>query len=117
MEIASNLLKPKGNLVMKSFQGPQYPRLLNQMMQNGGFGGRGNMGAPAATNVQFDTAAARKTYDQIIAKYDKRYKKALEAPQYEVWKSLTATTLEAKSFLMMKKSIERISLSCKAKPL
>ena len=67
-----------------------------QMMQNGGFGGRGNMGAPAATNVQFDTAAARKTYDQIIAKYDKRYKKALQAEQYETWKSLTATTLDNK---------------------
>ena len=68
-----------------------------QMMQNGGFRGRGNMmGAETPTNVQFDTAAARKTYDQIIAKYDKRYKKALEAPQYEVWKTLTATTLDNK---------------------
>lgn len=68
-----------------------------QMMQNGGFRGRGGMmGAETPTNVQFDTAAARKTYDQIIAKYDKRYKKALEAPQYEVWKTLSATTLDNK---------------------
>jgi 23S rRNA (uridine2552-2'-O)-methyltransferase len=35
MRIASNLLKPKGNLVMKSFQGPQYPRLLKKL--NGEF--------------------------------------------------------------------------------
>ncbi|MBO7437401.1 MAG: hypothetical protein J6T97_06250 [Bacteroidaceae bacterium] len=68
-----------------------------QMMQNGGFRGRGGMmGAETPNNVQFDTAAARKTYDQIIAKYDKRYKKALEAPQYEVWKTLSATTLDNK---------------------
>ena len=70
-----------------------------QMMQNGGFRGRGNnmMGMqPTPTNVQFDTAAAKKTYDQIIAKYDKRYKKTLEASQYEVWKTLTATTLDNK---------------------
>ncbi len=65
-----------------------------QMMQNGGF--RGNAMAAQNTNVQFDTAAARKTYDQIIAKYDKRYKKALEPSQYEVWKTLTATTLDNK---------------------
>jgi len=68
-----------------------------QMMQNGGFRGRGGMmGAETTTNVQFDTAAARKTYDQIIAKYDKRYKKALETTQYETWKTLTATTLDNK---------------------
>jgi hypothetical protein len=68
-----------------------------QMMQNGGFRGRGGMmGAETNTNVQFDTAAAKKTYDQIIAKFDKRYKKALEASQYEVWKTLTATTLDNK---------------------
>ena len=71
-----------------------------QMMQNGGFRGRGGnnmMGMQqTSTNVQFDTAAAKKTYDQIIAKYDKRYKKALEASQYEVWKTLTATTLDNK---------------------
>ena len=68
-----------------------------QMMQNGGFRGRGGMmGAETPTNVQFDTAAARKTYDQIIAKYDKRYKKALEASQYEIWKTLSATTLDNK---------------------
>ena len=65
-----------------------------QMMQNGGF--RGNAMAAQNTNVQFDTAAARKTYDQIIAKYDKRYKKALEPEQYEVWKTLSATTLDNK---------------------
>jgi hypothetical protein len=64
-----------------------------QMMQNGGF--RGNMMAENR-NVQFDTAAARKTYDQIIEKYDKRYKKALETSQYEVWKTLSATTLDNK---------------------
>ena len=69
-----------------------------QMMQNGGFRGRGGMmGAETNTaNVQFDTAAAKKTYDQIIAKFDKRYKKALEPEQYEVWKTLTATTLDNK---------------------
>ena len=68
-----------------------------QMMQNGGFRGRGGMmGAEPNANVQFDTAAAKKTYDQIIAKYDKRYKKALEASQYEIWKTLTATTLDNK---------------------
>ena len=68
-----------------------------QMMQNGGFRGRGGMmGAETTTNVQFDTAAAKKTYDQIIAKFDKRYKKALEASQYEIWKTLTATTLDNK---------------------
>ena len=68
-----------------------------QMMQNGGFRGRGNMmGAEPNTNVQFDTSTARKTYDEIIAKYDKRYKKALETEQYEVWKTLTATTLDNK---------------------
>lgn len=65
-----------------------------QMMQNGGF--RGNAMATQNTNVQFDTAAARKTYDQIIAKFDKRYKKALEPEQYEVWKTLSATTLDNK---------------------
>ena len=65
-----------------------------QMMQNGGF--LGNAMAAQNTNVQFDTAAARKTYDQIIAKYDKRYKKALEPEQYEVWKTLSATTLDNK---------------------
>ena len=65
-----------------------------QMMQNGGF--RRNAMAAQNTNVQFDTAAARKTYDQIIAKFDKRYKKALEPEQYEVWKTLSATTLDNK---------------------
>jgi|GEM_PF-1088231 hypothetical protein len=70
-----------------------------QMMQNGGFRGRGNnmMGVQQTpANVQFDNAAAKKTYDQIIAKFDKRYKKALQASQYEVWKTLTATTLDNK---------------------
>ena len=70
-----------------------------QMMQNGGFRGRGNMMMGAETtpaNVQFDTAAAKKTYDQIIAKFEKRYKKALNDQQYEVWKTLTATTLDNK---------------------
>ena len=68
-----------------------------QMMQNGGFRGRGGMmGAETNTNVQFDTAAAKKTYDQIIAKFDKRYKKALNADQYATWKTLTATTLDNK---------------------
>ena len=70
-----------------------------QMMQNGGFRGRGGnmMGMQQTpTNVQFDTAAAKKTYDQIIAKFDKRYKKALNADQYATWKTLTATTLDNK---------------------
>ena len=70
-----------------------------QMMQNGGFRGRGNnmMGMQQTpTNAQFDTAAAKKTYDQIIAKFDKRYKKALKPEQYEVWKTLSATTLDNK---------------------
>ena len=69
-----------------------------QMMQNGGFGGRNNMmmGAQTPTNVQFDTAAARKTYDQIITKFDKRYKKALKPEQYELWKTMAGTTLDNK---------------------
>ena len=70
-----------------------------EMMQNGGFRGRGNMnmmGAQTPTNVQFDTAAAKKTYDQIIAKFEKRYKKALNDSQYEVWKTLSATKLDNK---------------------
>ena len=69
-----------------------------QMMQNGGFRGRGNMMGMQETpaNVQFDTAAAKKTYDQIIEKFDKRYKKALEDSQYEIWKTLSATTLDNK---------------------
>ena len=67
-----------------------------QMMQNGGFRGRGMMGAEAQADVKFDTETARKTYNQIIEKYDKRYKKALEDAQYEVWKSLSATTLDNK---------------------
>ena len=69
-----------------------------QMMQNGGFRGRGNMmGAPAAnTNAQFDTATAKSTYDQIIAKYEKRYKKALNDDQYAIWKDLSATKLDNK---------------------
>ena len=68
-------------------------------MKNGGFRGRGNMnmmGAQTPSNVQFDTAAAKKTYDQIIAKFEKRYKKALNAAQYEVWTSLSATKLDNK---------------------
>lgn len=69
-----------------------------QMMQNGGFRGRGmqQMQQAQPTNVQFDTEAARKTYDQIIAKFEKRYKKALNAQQYEVWTSLSATKLDNK---------------------
>ena len=69
-----------------------------QMMQNGGFRGRGmqQMQQAQPTNVQFDTAAAKKTYDQIIEKFDKRYKKALKENQYAVWKTLSATTLDNK---------------------
>jgi hypothetical protein len=69
-----------------------------QMMQNGGFRGRGmqQMQQAQPTNVQFDTEAARKTYDQIIAKFEKRYKKALNAQQYEVWTGLSATKLDNK---------------------
>ena len=65
-----------------------------QMMQNGGF--RGNAMAAQNTNVQSDTAAAKKTYDQIIAKFEKRYKKALNDQQYETWKGLSATKLDNK---------------------
>ena len=70
-----------------------------QMMQNGGFraGNRMVMGIPTTpTDVQFDTAGARKIYDQIIAKYDKRYKKALKPEQYELWKTMAGTTLDNK---------------------
>ena len=69
-----------------------------QMMQNGGFRGRNNMTGvqTTPTEVKFDTESARKTYDQIIEKFDKRYKKALEENQYEVWKTLSATTLDNK---------------------
>lgn len=69
-----------------------------QMMQNGGFRGRGNnmMAAQTPTNVQFDTEAAKKTYDQIIKKFDKRYKKALNDTQYAVWKELPGTTMDNK---------------------
>jgi len=69
-----------------------------QMMQNGGFRGRGNnmMAAQTPTNVQFDTEAARKTYDQIIKKFDKRYKKALNDDQYAIWKELPGTTMDNK---------------------
>lgn len=68
-----------------------------QMMQNGGFGGRGGMmGAQPAANAQFDTATAKKTYDQIIAKYEKRYKKALNDDQYALWQDLSATKLDNK---------------------
>ena len=69
-----------------------------QMMQNGGFRGRGNMmGAQVTpTNVQFDTQNAKKTYDQIIKKFDKRYKKALNAEQYTVWQELAGARLDNK---------------------
>ncbi|MBO6077408.1 MAG: hypothetical protein J6P66_01490 [Bacteroidaceae bacterium] len=68
-----------------------------QMMQNGGFRGRNNMMAQQTpTNVQFDTEAARKTYNQIIQKFDKRYKKALNADQYTLWKELSGTTMDNK---------------------
>jgi len=70
-----------------------------QMMQNGGFRGRGNnmMGAAQTpTNVQFDTEAAKKTYDQIIKKFDKRFKKALDDKQYAIWKELPGTTMDNK---------------------
>ena len=68
-----------------------------QMMQNGGFRGRNNMmAAQTTTDVEFDTAAARKTYDQIIAKFDKRYKKALNDEQYALWKTMAGTTLDNK---------------------
>ncbi len=67
-----------------------------QMMQNGGFGGRGMMGAQPATDVKFNTDEARKTYNKIIEKYDKRYKKALEAEQYAKWKEMPGTTMDNK---------------------
>lgn len=68
-----------------------------QMRANGGFGGRG-MGGMQQTQApaKLDTEAARKTYDEIIEKFDKRYKKALEPGQYETWKSLSGTTLDNK---------------------
>ena len=69
------------------------------MMQNGGFRGRGNnmMGMQQTpTNVQFDTAAAKKTYDQIITKFEKRYKKALNADQYSLWQDMSGTKLDNK---------------------
>ncbi len=65
-----------------------------QMMANGGFN-RGMQAAPN-TNVQFNTAEAKKTYDQIIAKFDKRYKKALQDEQYALWKEMPGTTLDNK---------------------
>ncbi len=68
-----------------------------QMRANGGFGGRGNMGMQAPqTEVKLDTDGARKIYDQIIEKYDKRYKKALQDNQYATWKELPGTTLDNK---------------------
>ena len=68
-----------------------------QMMQNGGFRGRNNMmGAQTPTEVKFDTEAARKTYNKIIEKFEKRYKKALNDSQYETWKGLSATKLDNK---------------------
>ena len=68
-----------------------------QMMQNGGFRGRGNMmGAQTPANVEFDTKTARETYDKIIAKFEKRYKKALNADQYALWKDLLGTRLDNK---------------------
>jgi len=67
-----------------------------QMMQNGGFRGRGMMAAQPETEVKFDTESARKTYNQIIEKYDKRYKKALEDEQYARWKELPGTTMDNK---------------------
>lgn len=69
----------------------------HQMMQNGGYRGRNTMGMqPATTNVPFDSEAAKKVYDGIIKKFDKRYKKALNENQYSVWCGLTATTLDNK---------------------
>lgn len=69
-----------------------------QMRANGGFGGRGGMMGMQQPQgeVKLDTEAAKKVYDQIIAKYDKRYKKALETKQYEIWKELPGTTLDNK---------------------
>ena len=70
-----------------------------QMRQNGGFRGRGNNMMDAQqtpANVQFDTEGARKIYNQIIEKFDKRYKKALNDSQYQLWKELPGTTLDNK---------------------
>ncbi len=67
-----------------------------QMMQNGGFRGRGMMAAQPETEVKFDTEGARKIYNQIIEKYDKRYKKALNEDQYAKWKELPGTTMDNK---------------------
>lgn len=67
-----------------------------QMMQNGGFRGRGMMAVQPETEVKFDTEGARKIYNQIIEKYDKRYKKALNEDQYAKWKELPGTTMDNK---------------------
>ena len=68
-----------------------------QMRANGGFGGRGMGGMQQIpTTVTMDTETAKKTYDEIIKKFDKRYKKALEPNQYETWKTLSGTTLDNK---------------------
>lgn len=67
-----------------------------QMMQNGGFRGRGMMAVQPETEVKFDTEGARKIYNQIIEKFDKRYKKALNEDQYAKWKELPGTTMDNK---------------------
>ena len=54
------------------------------------------MGAQETPNVQFDTAAAKKTYDKIIAKFEKRYKKALNDEQYALWQEMSGTKLDNK---------------------
>ena len=67
------------------------------MNLNGGFRGRNNkMGMQQPANVTFDTESARQTYDKICQKYEKRYKKALNDKQYQVWGTLSSTKLDNK---------------------
>ena len=68
-----------------------------QMNLNGGFRGRNNnMAMQEPTNVTFDTESARQTYDKICKKYEKRYKKALNDKQYQLWGTLTSARLDNK---------------------
>ena len=69
-----------------------------QMSSNGRFNRDRNLpaGAQPQSTAVFDTEAARKTYNQIIEKYNKRFSKAISDEQYETWKELSGTTLDNK---------------------
>ena len=67
-----------------------------QINRNGGFRGRNNNMMGVQQPATFDTESARQTYDKICKKYDKRYKKALNDKQYEVWGTLASTKLDNK---------------------